>query len=284
MNYHHLRLFWTIVHSGGLIAAAQRLRLSPSALSVQLRSLEARLGHALFERTGRRLVLTEAGRIAFDHAETIFVTGEHLEAVLNGTLPGARRLRVGAQTALSRNFQVAFLAPALAQTDVVLSLRTGTLKMLVADLEAQALDLVLANEPAPNDAGTTLATRLLDEQPVAFVGPPGDVLTFPADLVGRPLVLPSRESDIRRAFDRLCTAAGFEPEVHAEADDMALLRLIARDTDALTLVPPIVVRDELASGRLAERCRLPGLTERFYAIIPKRRFTDPIVSELMGSG
>ncbi|QMW24191.1 LysR family transcriptional regulator [Sandaracinobacteroides saxicola] len=280
MNYHHLRLFWTIAHSGGLLAAARRLNLSPSALSVQLKTLEARLGHALFERVGRRLLLTEAGRITLDHADTIFATGDELMATLKGVTPGARRLRIGAQTTLSRNFQSAFLAPVLAQEDVALSLRAGTLKSLVADLEAQTLDLVLANEPAPTEAASTLSTRLIDEQPVAFVGPPGDPLAFPMDFADRPLVLPSRDSDIRRAFDRLCAAVGFEPRVHAEADDMALLRLIARDTAALTLVPPIVVRDELADGRLTERCRLPDLSERFYALYPKRRFPNPLLIEL----
>ena len=281
MNYHHLRLFWTIAHSGGLLAAAKSLNLSPSALSVQLKTLEARLGQPLFERVGRRLVLTEAGRIALDHADTIFATGDELEATLKGAAPELRRLRVGAQTTLSRNFQVAFLAPLLARSDVALSFHAGTLKTLVADLEAQALDLVLTNEPAPTEAAATIATRLIDEQPVAFVGQPGARLAFPDDFADRALVLPSRDSDIRRAFDRLCAGLGFEPRVQAEADDMALLRLIARDTTALTLVPPIVVRDELADGRLAERCRLPGLVERFYALVPKRRFPNPILAELI---
>lgn len=281
MNYHHLRLFWMIARSGGVGAAARELHLSASAVSIQLRTLEDRLGHRLFDRLGRRMVLTEAGRIALDYADTIFAAGDELKAVLAGAATGARRLRVGAQTTLSRNFQTAFLAPVLSDDSVTLTLRSGSLRVLVADLEAQLLDVVLSNEPAPTGAAGALRTVMIDEQPVAFVGAPGPTLRFPDDIRGLPVIIPSRDSDIRRAFDRLCTASGYAPDVHAEVDDMALMRVIARDTGALTLVPPIVVRDELASGALAERCRPPNLTERFYALVPIRRFANPVLELLV---
>ena len=96
------------------------------------------------------------------------------------------------------------------------------------------------------------------------------------------MVLPSAESEIRLAFDRLCDAARVRPTILAEVDDMAMLRLLARESDGLTLVPPIVVRDELESGVLVERARVPRLTEGFYAITLRRRFPNPLVGELLG--
>ena len=72
MNYNHLRYFWAVAHEGNLTRTAEKLNLSQSALSVQIRKLEDRLGHALFERRGRQLHLTEAGRITLDYADTIF--------------------------------------------------------------------------------------------------------------------------------------------------------------------------------------------------------------------
>ena len=66
INYHHLRYFWAVAHEGNLTRAAERLYVSQSAVSVQIKKLEQHLGHALFERRGRTLVLTEAGSIALE--------------------------------------------------------------------------------------------------------------------------------------------------------------------------------------------------------------------------
>ena len=62
---------------------------------------------------------------------------------------------------------------------------------------------------------------------------------------------------------------------------MAMLRLFARDSRCLALVPPVVVRDELLSGVLVERCRIPEITERFFAISQSRRFPNPLVKEIL---
>ncbi|WP_349371107.1 LysR family transcriptional regulator [Salinarimonas sp.] len=286
LNYHHLRYFWTIAHEGGLTKAARRLNVSQSALSVQLRSLEEQLGHDLFTREGKRLELTEAGRIALDYADSVFKTGEELVSTLRER-PGATRraLRVGAIATLSRNFQLALLRPLIGRPDVDLVLRSGTLRELLGLLDAHELDLVLANAPAPRDAAAPRESRLLDEQPVSIVGRPvagNGALRVPEDLDGAPMVLPSAESELRLAFDRLCDAARVRPSILAEVDDMAMLRLLARESDGLTLVPPIVVRDELASGVLVERARVPLLSESFYAITLRRRFPNPLVGELLG--
>ena len=112
LNYHHLRYFRAIATEGSLTKAALHLKLSQSALSVQLRSLEESLGQPLFERKHKALVLTEAGRIALEYAQTIFRSGEELTDVLKNRAGRSRRLlRVGAAANLSRNFQLSFLRP-----------------------------------------------------------------------------------------------------------------------------------------------------------------------------
>lgn len=285
LNYHHLRYFWTIAHEGGLTRAARRLNVSQSALSVQLRTLEEQLGHALFTREGKRLELTEAGRIALDYADSVFKTGEELVSTLRERPGAARRaLRIGAIATLSRNFQMGLLAPLLGRDDVDLVLRSGTLRELLARLDAHELDLVLANAPAPRDAAAPRESRLLDEQPVSIVGRPtpgAPPLRIPEDLDNVPMVLPSAESDVRAAFDRLCDEARVRPSILAEVDDMAMMRLLARESTGLTLVPPIVVRDELEAGTLVEHARIPALSESFYAITLKRRFPNPLVGEVL---
>jgi LysR family transcriptional activator of nhaA len=97
------------------------------------------------------------------------------------------------------------------------------------------------------------------------------------------VLLPSGQSSIRIAFDLLMEEAGIRPLVQAEVDDMAMLRLLARESDGVTLVPPVVVRDELGQGVLVERCPVPGVRETFYAITRDRRFPNPLLAEILGA-
>jgi LysR family transcriptional activator of nhaA len=285
LNYHHLRYFRAIARERSLTRAAAQLHVSPSALSIQLRQLEERLGQPLFERVGRTLTLTEAGRIALDYAETIFRAGDELVGTLQGRQPDRRPvLRVGSVATLSRNFQLAVLQPLVRRNDIELVLHSGTLRELLAQLAAHAVDVVLANVAPPGDAQSGWRSHLLDRQPVSLVARPrrgARRLRFPDDLDGARLVVPGRASELRADFDVLLERAGVRPVLVAEVDDMAMLRLLARETSALTLVPPVVVRDELRTRRLVERCRVPGIHERFYAIVPDRRFPNPLVGELL---
>ncbi|MEH6648175.1 LysR family transcriptional regulator [Sulfitobacter sp.] len=96
LNYHHLRYFREVAIEGNLGRAAHRLNVAQSALSVQIRQLEDRLGFLLFDRIGRALVLTEAGSIALDHADRIFTAGDELLATLHQSGDIKPPLRIGA--------------------------------------------------------------------------------------------------------------------------------------------------------------------------------------------
>ncbi|MGE5203178.1 MAG: LysR substrate-binding domain-containing protein, partial [Acidobacteriota bacterium] len=146
------------------------------------------------------------------------------------------------------------------------------------------IDVVLANSAAPRDARSSLRNHLLNQQPVSLVGRPRPdrrTFRFPEDLRSEPVLLPGLDSDIRVAFDRVLELAGIRPIILAEVDDMAMLRLLAREREGVTLVPPIVVRDELETGVLVEHCRIPEVTESFYAIVQKRRFPNQLLMELL---
>jgi LysR family transcriptional activator of nhaA len=274
-----------IAHEGGLTRAATRLRISQSALSVQLRQLEENLGTRLFDRRNKSLFLTEAGRMALEYADSIFRSGEELMDLLRNQ--GSRRhtfLRVGAVATLSRNFQMGFLRPLLGRTDIELVVRSGTLRELLTQLQNHTLDVVLSNMPVRRDAETGWYSHLLDEQPVSLVGRRRRgkrAFRFPDDLKDTPLVLPSPENSMRTAFDALMEQVGIRPIIAAEIDDMAMLRLMAREHSGLTLVPTVVVQDELASGILAERHRFREIHENFYAITPTRRFPNPLLRDLV---
>ncbi len=286
LNYHHLRYFWIIAQEASVTRAAERLNLSVPALSIQLRQLEESLGQQLFERERGGLRLTEAGRLALHYAETIGRTGEELVDVMRNRAPGAARqiLRVGAVATLSRNFQVDFLKPALHRPGVEVVIRSGAQRDLLVALHAHEVDVVLSNSPARRDHETPWHSHLLAEQPVALVGVPTwkkKRLKFPRDFGDVPVILPSMESTTRAGFDRLTAAAGVRPRILAEVDDMAMLRLLAREGEGLALVPPVVVRDEIEDGLLVETHRIPQVRETFYAITPSRRFPNALVGELV---
>ena len=284
MNLHHLRLFRAVARDGTLTGAARTLNLSQSAVSTQLRSLEATLGHDLFERRGRGLVLTEAGRIALDHAEAIFRTADDLTATLAQAGNVRRVLRVGALSTLSRNFLIGFVAPLIGREDVELVLRSGTQSDLIRGLEALSLDIVLTNLLPARDAASPYLVQALSEQPTSLVGFPRDAAKPPslADLLtSEPLILPTPESALRAAFDSLIERLGIVPRIAAEADDMATLRLLARAGAGLAVLPPIVVQEELRSGLLVEWARLDGISERFLAVTLRRRFPNPLVAEVL---
>lgn len=287
LNYNHLRYFWAVAREGNLTRAAERLHVSQSALSVQIQKLEAQLGHALFERRGKQLVLTEAGRIALDHADAIFTAGDELLDTLNGRTGATRSiLRVGALATLSRNFQVRFLRPLLGRQDVEVVVRSDTLGQLLASLEAHRIDVVLSNVTPPRDAATRWVPHTIAAQRVSLIGHRGRLVAgrgLHETLATEPLVLPAAESSIRTGFDALLDRLGVTPRIAAEVDDMAMLRLLARENIGIAVVPPIVVRDELDSGALVEIAPLPDLEETFFAITLSRRFPNPLLRTLVTS-
>lgn len=287
LNLHHLRLFRAVAQDGTLTGAARRLNLSQSALSTQLRALEASLGHDLFERRGRGLVLSEAGRIALDHADSIFRTADDLTATLRETGRARRALRVGALATLSRNFQMQFLAPLIGRADVEVVLRSGTQSQLLRGLEGLALDVVLTNLTPARDAASSWLVHDLAEQPVSLIATPARVgaraRSLPELLAGEPLILPTPDTALRASFDGLIARLGVIPTIAAEVDDMAMIRLLARADAGLAIIPPIVVRDELDSGLLVEAAALEGISESFVAVTLARRFPNPLLTELLGA-
>ena len=286
LNYHHLRYFWAVAHDGNLTRTAQRLNLSQSALSVQIKQLEDRLGHDLFERRGRQLHLTEAGRITLDHADAIFSTGAELVATLEGAGRARQALRVGALATLSRNFQLGFLKPILDRTDVEVILRSGSPTELLEGLGTLNLDLVLMNNEPPSDSLAPYVVHRVAEQAIGLVGTPSrlDSEKPLIDLLReQPVILPTQENSVRTAFDALTSRMGIRPQIVAEVDDMAMMRLLAREDIGLALVPPIVVQDELASGRLVEAKEHPQISETFYAVTLQRRFPNPLVKDLLSA-
>jgi LysR family transcriptional activator of nhaA len=285
LNYRHLLYFATIAAEGHLTRAAARLSISQSALSTQLRQFEAQLGQPLFRREGRRLQLTEVGVVVLGYAESIFSLGRELvSAVQRGEGQAVQQLRIGTVATLSRNFAGAFLAPLLGREDVRLAVESGSLQELLERLALHRLELVLSNRPVSAEADRAWRCRRIARQGVCLVGPPRprrSKFRFPGDIDGLPLAVPGPGSEIRTQFDLLCEELRVRPQVRVEVDDMAMLRLLARDAGVVAVVPSVVVRDELTAGTLQHYAVVPRVFEHFYAITMERERPSQLLRELL---
>ena len=284
LNFHHLHYVWAVAKEGNLTRAAQSLHVAQSALSTQIRALEDQLGYPLFIRSGRNLLLTEAGRLALDYAESIFALGNELQMTLQGAQQANQQLRIGAVATLSRNFQENLLRPFLGRRDVRITLESGSLGELLERLALHKLDVVLSNTPVSADAQRSWRCQLLARQSVCLVGPPRigqPVLDLRRDLEQLRLIVPGRSSDIRSQFEVFCDGLGVSPNICAEVDDMAMLRLLARDSGDVALLPAVVVQDELHSGVLELYAQIPEIAEQFFAVTQQRHFNLRILDELL---
>src|SRR4051794_22112035 len=150
LNYHHLLYFWAVARYGGVSRASAELRLAQPTISGQVRRLEEVIGEKLFDRVGRRLVLTSVGRTVFRYADEIFAIGQDLMGTLKGrgsTRP--LRLTVGVADALPKALVQRLLEPAF-QIDKPIYLvcrEDRVVEDFMIELAGQELDLVLADRP-----------------------------------------------------------------------------------------------------------------------------------------
>jgi LysR family transcriptional activator of nhaA len=177
-----------------------------------------------------------------------------------------------------------FLRPILGRSDVDMILRSGSTSELLGALEALNLDIVLLNQAPMADSVTPFIAQHVYQQRVSLIGRPsyGKPGAKLAELLGEhPVILPTLESGVRSQFEALVARLGITPQIAAEVDDMAMMRLLAREGAGLAVLPPIVVKGELEGGTLVEFDALPGMIESFYAVTVKRRFPNPLIRPLL---
>jgi LysR family transcriptional activator of nhaA len=284
LNYHHLQYFWHIVKVGSLTKAAEKLHISQSALSSQIKQLEESLDCTLFLRQGRKLVLTEFGNLAFSYADSIFTKGIELENLLRkGIESESQTLRIGVLSTMSRNFIESFVEPLLNHSEIKLEISASGQTNLLNALSNHQLDLALTNIEVRGNADQIWECILLDRQLISVIGPASFEIKsgFSAKYAEYNWILPNQDSPIRAAFDGLCALHHIEPHIVAEANDMAMLRLLARDSQALTVMPEVVVKDELRNGVLKSFTQLDGIFENFYAVTIKKHFRKFEISQLV---
>lgn len=283
LNYHHLLYFWTVVREGSIAQAAAKLHLARPTVSGQLRQLENALGDRLFEQQGRRLVLTAFGEFVYRYADEIFTTGEELQQAIRGQLSTpAARFVVGIPDVLPKLIAFRLLRPALnLEEPVHLICNEGKLDELLADLAVHRLDLVLADAPVSPTINVKAFNHPLGECTVSVFGSPS--LTrkyrhgFPGSLDGAPMLVPTENTSQRRALEQWFDSSDVHPQVIAEFEDSALLKVFGQEGFGLFPVPTAIENEVRRQYRVSLVGRLDDVYEQFFAISVERRLRHPAV-------
>jgi LysR family transcriptional activator of nhaA len=283
LNFNHLRYFWTVARAGSVTAASRELNLTQPAVSAQIRALEDAIGEPLFKRSGRGLVLTETGHMAFQYADEIFRLGRELAGTLRGSSGGQpRRLTVGMTDAMSKLIAYRLLRPALAlDPPTRLVLREDKQERLLADLSIHVLDLVLTDAPVPPGVKVHAFNHPIGETGVSIFGAEKLVQPrrrrFPESLDGAPFLMPTETTGLRRALDRWFDTLGIRPTVIAELEDSAVLKVFGAEGAGLFAAPTAIETEVCRQYGVRVLGRTTDVIERFYAITVDRKIKHPAV-------
>lgn len=289
LNYHHLLYFWTVASEGGLRPAAEKLRLTQSTISSQIHNLEDALEVSLFERSGRKMRLTDDGEMVLRYAEEIFGLGNEMLDTIRGRPTGKPvRLRVGISDALPKDVCHDLLEPALELGEPVHIMCHGDkTEKLLARLAVGGLDLVLADEPVGGSTRVKAFNHLLGECHIKFFAT-ADLASayrpgFPRSLDGAPLLLPTRDHLVRRSLDLWFESLNIRPQIVAEFDDSGLLKSFGRGGSGIFAAASVTDGQIQDQYGVVEVGRCDEVLERFYAITLERRIKNPAVAEISRS-
>jgi LysR family transcriptional activator of nhaA len=283
LNYHHLLYFWMVAREGGLVAAGKVLRLSHPTLSAQIHELENHLGEKLFTKVGRRLVLTEMGRVVYRYAEEIFSLGREMVDTVHGRSSGQPlRLDVGVADVVPKLIVRRLLQPALSLPGPLrLVCHESSYDKLLADLALHTLDIVISDAPVPPGSSVRAFNHLLGETSVTFFGTRLLAVkhrrAFPESLDGAPVLLPLESMPLRRSLNQWFDRNGIRPRVVAEFEDSALLKVFGGDGVGLFPAPTVLEEELARQYRVQPVGRVNEVRERFYAISVERRLKNPAV-------
>ena len=283
LNYHHLLYFWTVVRAGSIRKASEQLRISPPAVSTQLKLLEDQFGEKLLARSGRRLVLTETGKTVFSYAEDIFTLGRELmDVVKNRPVGRPLRLDVGVVDVMPKAVVQALLEPALHLRETVrIVCREATSDQLLGRLAIHELDVVFSDSPVDPSLKIRAYSHLLGECGVIFVGAPSIAARyrkdFPQSLQGAPMLLPTENTAFRRSLDFWFESKNIRPVILGEFEDFALLRAFGETGAGVFPLPSVLEAQVQKEKKLKTLGATADVRTQFYAISAERKLQHPAV-------
>jgi LysR family transcriptional activator of nhaA len=288
LNFRHLYYFWVVAKEGGITRAAERLSLAVQTISSQLTLLEQSLGKTLFSQQGRRLVLTEAGRVAMNYADQIFLLGLQMQEAVNEADSGRIRLAVGISDSLPKLSAYRMLEEAMKiEKKVRLVCYEDQFEALLADLALHKLDVVLTDREVQPGSALKVFSHQLFESEMLVVGSPELAARygkdFPGNLNGAPFLLPTRNNALRGKIDEWFVQVNVKPDVVGEFEDNALLNTFGRRGLGLFFAPAALALEIAEQFGAVQVGAVPGVREQFYVISNERKIKHPAVEAIVAA-
>lgn len=287
VNFHHLYCFYVIGNTGGIAAASKDLGIGASALSIQMKQLEAVLGAEIFMRTGRKLELNEQGRLLFSYCKEIFrLGGEMIQALGDRPELDCVHVQIGALDNVAKHLTVSMAEFAIDKLGCAVTLLEGKLGALMAELLEHRLDIMVTNI-IPKAAPGQIVTKKIAQMPLWVVG--GKAFAklrrnFPRSLHEKPFVLPTGDSRVRQEIEDYFVREKVTPQIKAETQDLITQKMLAIRNVGLMIAPEFAVSEYVDRGELLLLGKLPeGYSENIYLITAQRRIENPAAAFLMES-
>lgn len=275
LNYNQLYYFFQIAETGSIVLASKKVLISSPALSMQLKELEETLGTPLFDRVGKKLVLTEAGIIVHEYARDIFKLGYELRDTLADRNQDKTRskIEIGCQDSIPKKVADELLSFLIDQKKCKVILREGNRDALMRLQNDFKLDLILTNSLPETNHDTVIETKLLFKEELSFVGHPKFKNVKPKDA---PYILPTYDSNIRQKLDQWFVDKDINPDIIAEVEDNATEIDLALKGHGLVAVMKSSVDRLMKEKKLIEIAPLKKVEEEVWMIVGKRKLLNPI--------
>jgi len=290
VNFRHLYYFWVVAKEGGITRAAERLQLVVQTVSTQIAQLEQSIGKSLFKQQGRRLVLTEAGRLTLSYADQIFLLGEQMQEALTEVDSGRVRLTVGISDSLPKLSAYRILQTAVQMGKPLrLVCHEDQFDFLLADLALHKLDVVLTDRDVRPNASMNLFSHQLFESELVIVGAPSlarrynNDAAFPQSLNNAPFLLPTQNSALRNKIDNWFVKTGVRPDVIGEFEDNALLNTFGRRGLGLFFAPAALAGEVAEQFGAVQVGKVSSVRERFYMISNDRKIKHPAIEAILAA-
>ena len=287
LNYQHLFYFWNVAREESITRACEKLHLAQPTISGQLAVFEQAIGKKLFHKSGRKLLLTDTGRVVYHYAEEIFALGRELNNTLKGRSAGAGlRLVVGISDALPKLAVYRLIEPAfnIPETVQVLCYEDKA-ERLLAEMSLHSVDLVLSDAPLTPSNNAKAFTHLLGESRITVFGTPRLASVyrpdFPRSLTGAPFLLPTSNTALRRSLDQWFDTEGISPCIRAEIEDSALIKTFGSGGTGLFVAPTSVEAEVQRQYAVEAIGRIDAVHERFYAITMRRKLKHPAITAIL---
>ncbi|XVJ70020.1 MAG: transcriptional activator NhaR [Rhizobacter sp.] len=284
MNFKHLHYFWVVAKAGGVMRAGEQLHTTPQTLSAQIKLLEESLGRQLFRKNGRKLELTDDGRVALSYADEIFNLGVEMESALQRTSGREHMLdfRVGVADSVPKSLAYQLLEPALDVPEPVrMVCHEGKFIDLLAQLALHRLDMVLADEPVSRRVSVKAFNHSLGSSTMSFFCAPSLQPQlkgkFPQCLSGVPMLVQGASSPIRTQFNSWLERHQLQPRLVGEFDDGALMKAFGQRGRGVFMGPTAIKTQIEAQYGVKLIGYSKELVEEFFAVSVERRVTHPCV-------